>query len=538
MVSEGNSLLLYNGRVTGLAEAARGATAVLVVGGRIKAVGGDEALRAAAPRGVPLVDLAGRAVVPGFIDSHLHLINFGVYLQRLDLMGVRSLAELVRRVAERHRSLPAGDWVIGRGWDQDLFAEKRYPTRQDLDAVAPDRPVALTRACGHVMAVNSEALRRAGVTAQTPDPAGGRIDRDAAGEPTGTLRERAMGLVSRFIPKPSAKELEPALRAAVGRALAAGVTGVHSDDCGYFGFGPVLDLYRRSLGPEALPFRVSMDVSNDVIGDLLATDLRTGSGNEYVKIGSVKMFADGSLGASTAALSEPYSDAPGNRGIPVVSPGQMKENVLRAHRAGMQVAVHAIGDLAIGMTLDAYEAALAAAPRPNHRHRIIHCQIMRPEQFDRFARLGVVADIQPKFITTDMRWAERRVGPGRVRTSYAWRTFLDQGVHCAGGSDCPVEPLDPALGLHSAVTREDLEGQPQGGWLPEQKLTAEEALHLFTLGGAYAAFEEKDKGSIEPGKLGDLVVLDRDPTAIPGEALKDLRVEITIVGGRVAFRRD
>ncbi len=510
MVSEGNSLLLYNGRVTGLGEAARGATAVLVIDGRIRAVGGDEPVRADAPRGVPAVDLAGKAVVPGFIDSHLHLINFGVYLQRLDLMGVKSLAELVRKVAERHRSMPAGDWLIGRGWDQDLFAEKRYPTRQDLDAVAPDRPAALTRACGHVMAVNSEALRRAGVGAQTPDPAGGQIDRDAAGEPTGILRERAMGLVSRFIPKPSAKELEPALRAAVGRALAAGVTGVHSD----------------------------MDISNDVIGDLLATDLRTGSGDDHVKIGSVKMFADGSLGASTAALSEPYSDNPGNRGIPVVSPEQMKENVLRAHRAGMQVAVHAIGDLAIAMTLDAYEAALSGAPRPNHRHRVIHCQIMRPEQFARFARLGVVADIQPKFITTDMRWAERRVGPERVRTSYAWRTFLDHGVHCAGGSDCPVEPLDPALGLYSVVTREDLDGQPRGGWLPEQKLTAEEALSLFTLGGAYAAFEENDKGSIEPGKLGDLVVLDRDPTAIPGEALKDLRVEMTVVGGRVAFRRD
>lgn len=536
MVSEGN-LLLYNGRVIGLADAARGATAVLVVNGRIQAVGGDEAVRAAAPRDVAAVDLAGKAVVPGFIDSHLHLLSFGMHLQRLDLALVGSLAELVRRVAERHRALPAGDWLIGRGWDQDLFAEKRYPTRQDLDAVVPDRPVALTRACGHVMVVNSEALRRAGLTAGTPDPDGGKIDRDAAGEPTGVLRELAMGLVGRFIPKPSAKELEPALRAAVGRALAAGVTGVHSDDCGAFGFDTVLDLYRRNLGPEGLPFRVSMDVSNDVISDLLATDLRTGSGDEHVRIGAVKMFADGSLGASTAALSEPYSDNPSSRGIPVVTPEQMRENVVRAHRAGMQVAIHAIGDLAIGMALDAYEAALAAAPRLNHRHRIIHCQIMRPEHFERFAKLGVVADIQPKFITTDMRWAERRVGPERARTSYAWRTFLERGVHCAGGSDCPVEPLDPLLGLYSAVTREDLDGRPEGGWLPEERLTGEEALRLFTLGGAYAAFDEQDKGSIEPGKLGDLVVLDRDPTAVPGEAIKDLQVEMTVVGGRVAFQR-
>ncbi|MHB8926976.1 MAG: amidohydrolase [Bacillota bacterium] len=538
MVREGNSLLLHNGRVIGLAEAARGATAVLVVEGRIKAVGADGAVRAAAPRGVPAVDLEGRTVVPGFIDSHLHLLNFGLYLQRMDLIGVKSLAELTRLVAEKHAALPAGDWVLGRGWDQDLFAEKRYPSRRDLDAVAPDRPVALTRACGHALAANSEALRRAGVARETPDPAGGQIDRDETGEPTGIFRERAMGLMTRVIPKPGANELATALRAAVGQALAAGVTSVHSDDCGAFGFGPVLGLYRGHLGPEGLPFRVRVDVSNEAIGDLLATDLRTGSGNGFVQVGSVKMFADGSLGAGTAALSEPYNDNPGSRGIPVVTPEQMKENVLRAHRSGMQVAVHAIGDLAIDMTLDAYEAALADRPRPDHRHRIIHGQIMRPEQFERFARLGVVADIQPKFITTDMRWAERRVGPRRIRTSYAWRTFLDHGVHCAGGSDCPVEPLDPVLGLYSAVTRQDLEGHPREGWLPDQRLTAEEALRLFTLGGAYAAFEEKDKGSIEPGKLGDLVVLDRDPTAIPGSELKDLRVEMTIVGGRMAFRHD
>jgi len=532
-----SDLLLHNGRVVGLAGAARDATAVLVVAGRIRAVGSDEDVRAMAPPGVPAVDLAGRVVAPGFIDSHLHLLSFGLHLQRLNLIGVKSMVELTRLVRERHGSLPAGEWVIGRGWDQDLFAERRYPTRHDLDAAAPDRPVVLTRACGHALVANTEALRRAGIGRATADPPGGRIDRDEAGEPTGVLRERAMELITQAIPKPGAEELKPALRAAVERAVAAGVTSVHSDDCGTFGFETVLGLYRENLGPEGLPFRVCVDVSNEVIGDLLATDLRTGSGDGYVKIGSVKMFADGSLGAGTAALSEPYSDHPESRGLPVVTPEGLRDQVLRAHRAGMQVAVHAIGDLAIDMVLNAYEAALADRPRPNHRHRVIHCQIMRPDQFGRFARLGVVADIQPKFITTDMRWAEQRVGPRRIKTSYAWRTFLEHGIHCAGGSDCPVEPLDPSLGLYSAVTRQDLDGHPPGGWLPEQRLTAEEALRLFTLGGAYAAFEEEDKGSIEPGKLGDLVVLDRDPTAVPGEELKEMRVEMTIVGGRVVFQR-
>jgi hypothetical protein len=529
------SLWLYNGRVISLSPEVEGATAVLAQDGRIKAVGSDEVVRRAARPGTPAIDLGGMTVVPGFIDSHLHLLGFGLSLDNLDLNGVRSIAEVVRLVRQEAAALPAGDWVFGRGWDQDRFAEGRYPTRDDLDLAAPDRPVSLVRSCGHVLVANTAALRHSGITRETADPPGGRIDRGESGEPTGILRETAKGLLKS--PGPSRERLERALRLAVERALAVGVTSVHTEDTRGVGFAPVYDLYRRSLGREGLPFRVSIDVAYEHLDELEAAGFKTGSGDDYVKIGATKLFADGSLGASTAVLGEPYSDNPQSQGIPVLEAGEIRERVRQAHRHGLQLATHAIGDRAIELTLDAYLQALTEIPRPNHRHRIIHCQVMRPDQFRWFAALGVVADIQPKFITTDMRWAEKRVGPERIQTSYAWKTFIEAGVHVAGGSDCPVEPLNPALGLYSAVARQDLDGRPEGGWLPEQRLSVDQALRLFTLGGAYAAFEETEKGSIEPGKLADLAILRRDPRDVPGGELKDLQVQMTVVGGRVAFSR-
>lgn len=527
--------MLYNGRVIDLAASPGKATAVLTEGGRIKAVGADDEIRRAARPGTPAVDLDGMTVVPGFIDSHLHLLGLGLSLDNLDLTGVSSIAELTRLVAEKAAGQPAGEWVVGRGWDQDLFAEGRYPNRQDLDRAAPDRPVSLVRNCGHVTVANTAALRLSGITRDTADPTGGHLDRDETGEPTGVLREAGKGLLR--TPAPGRERLERALGLAVRRALAAGVTSVHTEDTRGLGFATVHDVYRQALGPEGLPFRVSIDPAYEHLDEVLAAGMRTGSGDEYVKVGAVKLFADGSLGASTAALVEPYGDDATSKGIPVLDPRELRDRVRRVHGHGLQLATHAIGDRAVEMTLEAYRQALEEIPRPSHRHRIIHCQVMRPDQFRWFAALGLVADIQPKFVTTDMRWAEKRLGPERTKTAYAWKTFIDAGIHVAGGSDCPVEPLDPALGIYSAVTRQDLDGRPPGGWLPDQRLTVDEALRLFTVGGAYAAFEERDRGSVEPGKLADLTVLRQDPLTIPPEELKDLQVEMTIVGGRIAFSR-
>ncbi|MGE5560012.1 MAG: amidohydrolase [Chloroflexota bacterium] len=485
-----------------------------------------------------VVDLDGQTAIPGLTDSHMHLLNYGLNLERVILNQVRSLGELTELVRARAATLHPGDWVVGRGWDQDRLAEHRYPTVADLDRVAPDNPVVLVRACGHLSVCNSLALRLAGVSRDTPDPDGGRIDRDEAGNPTGILREGAMGLVGRHIPTPDFAALKRALQAAMQRALAAGLTMVHTDDVGTAGgLEPAMALYDQTARAGDPPFRAQLEVSAKYVDDLIGRGLRTGDGDEWFRIGPLKLFADGSLGGGTAALSQPYADAPDSCGIPILTPEAMDAIVAKAHDNGLQVAIHAIGDRAAEIALNAIAKAQAGGPRTDLRHRIVHCQILRPDLIARFVRENVCADIQPKFITTDLHWAERRLGRDRLRWSYAWRDLLEAGVRCAGGSDAPVEPLEPFLGIYASVTRCDLDGQPAGGWLPEQRLTVEEALRLFTTGGAYVGHDERTRGMVAPGCQADLAVLSANPLRIDPFALKDIRVMMTVVGGRVAFRR-
>ncbi|MEW6522518.1 MAG: amidohydrolase [Bacillota bacterium] len=527
-------LILRNGTIHTLVPGQGPVRALAVRAGRVLAAGPDQEILGYAGPGTRTIDLAGSTAVPGFIDSHVHLLSYGQTLIQLDLAPVRSIARLQELVREQAAALPDGAWVLGRGWDQEVFAEGRYPSRHDLDAAAPGRPVLLRRACGHACVASSRALELAGVTGDTPDPEGGVIDRDASGQPTGVFRETASRLVAAAVPSPGPDEVAEALERGIRSAVAAGVTGIHTNDGFEGGFSAGWDMYSRVLYGRDLALRVYWDVPVADLEEILATPKRTGSGDERFKLGSVKLFIDGSLGASTALLSCDYSDAPGNRGVRIMETAMLQELVLLAHAAGMQVAIHAIGDLGIQMCLDAIEQAQKVVPRVG-RHRIIHCQIMRPELFSRFARLGVVADVQPKFVTTDLRWTDRRVGPERVKFSYAWKTFLDSGVALAAGSDCPVEPIEPLLGLYAAVNRQDLDGHPAGGWLPEQKLTVHETLRAFTTGSAFAAFEEDIKGTLAPGKLADVVVLDADPYLVPAPALKDLQVQMTIIGGKPVY---
>ena len=341
-----------------------------------------------------------------------------------------------------------------------------------------------------------------------------------------------MGLVEQAVPESSPADMAEALVQGARAALEAGVTGVHSND----GFGGSWqsgwELYQEALSQ--VPFRVYWDVPISYLDEVLASSLRTGDGDDHLRLGAMKIFIDGSLGGSTALLSQPYHDDGDNRGVMIPEIADLNEQVLKAHAGGLQVAIHAIGDRAVELALDAIERAQKASPRPS-RHRIIHCQIMRPEMFARFRELGVVADIQPKFITTDMRWTESRVGPERTISSYAWKRFLQEGVVLAGGSDAPVEPIFPWWGIYAAVTRKDLEGNPAGGWLPDQALTVPEAMDAFTVGSAYAAGEEDVKGTLAPGKLADVVVVDKDPFAVLPEQLKDVKVLQTIVGGKVVY---
>ena len=512
--------------------------ALVVAGGRVLAAGPYRQLNEAWGAGAKRLDLDGRAVIPGLTDSHLHLVGYGLVLDQVQLAGKDSLAEMVAAVAAAGEKLPSGDWLIGRGWDQSRFREGRYPTRHDLDAVCPDRPVVLARACGHCSVANSAALALASVTAATADPPGGLIERDPdTGEPTGVLHESAAGLVRAVVPPPAPATLKRALRRALELALSRGLVACHPDDVRSTGtFAAAWRLYQELL-PELGGPRIRLDVADRALPELVAAGLRTGSGGPMLSVGAIKTFADGSLGARSAALTESYADGPGS-GILVQERDEFMGLIERAHGHGMQVAIHAIGDLAVDWALDAIEAAQRSRPaEPGRRHRVIHVQITRPDQLPRFVALGAVAEIQPVFVATDQAWVEQRIGAARAQHSYCWATMLGAGVACAGGSDGPVEPLDPLFGIWAAVNRVAWHGPADDAWLPAERLPVEAALRLFAQGGAYAAGAECWRGTLGPGQAADFVVLDRGPTEVPPSELRDLRVEMTFIAGRQVYGR-
>ena len=528
-------LLVSGGPILTLDSLAPRPEAMVVENGRVLALGERRMLEAHLVGGASRLDLAGRALVPGFTDSHLHLLSYGLMLDQVQLAGVSSLAEMAALLREGLGRLPEDAWVVGRGWDQDRLAERRYPTRQDLDAAVGSRPTLLTRACGHCSVANSRALAIAGITEATSDPAGGLIERDpATGEPTGVLHETAAHLVRRAMPRLSPEMMHRGLQRALELALSKGLVACHPDDVRTGGdFATVWDLYAQLL-PELGGPRIRMDVSDFQLDALVERGLRSGSGDARLSVGAIKTFVDGSLGARSAALTRPYNDGPG-AGILVQERGDFLRTVREAHRHALQVAVHAIGDLAIDWALDAIEAAQTELPGQYLRHRVVHAQITRPDQLPRFWSQDVVADIQPKFVTTDKLWVEERVGRERAQHSYCWASMIRSGVACAGGSDGPVEPLDPLLGVFAAVTRQGLDCEPVEGWLPGERLTLLEALRLFACGGAYAAGSEAWRGSLTPGHAADFVVLDRCPEHVDPREIKDLQVLATYIDGRQVY---
>ncbi len=504
--------------------------AICVRGDRIVGVGERSALRSALSGTVEEIDMEGACILPGFVEGHCHMLSLGQHLQSLSLHDCGSITQLKKQVREAAVSLPEDAWILGRGWDQDYFAERRYPTRYDLDEVSDGRPVFLRRACGHAAVANSAALRKAAVTADTPDPNGGLIERDEEGRPSGVLHEKAMGLIQEIIPQPSDRRRRDFLRAAVDECFKHGITSAHSNDHADT-FASLLELYRSVCGSDSRRFRAYLDIPVGLMDDVRQHGWATGSGDKWVRLGAIKLFADGSLGARSAALSRSYADDPDSRGIMVTQPEKLAAEVQRAHRSGLQVAIHVIGDRALDSALDAIGAASRTTPRPPLRHRLVHCQITRPEQFERLAASGCVAAIQPKFVTTDQRWVNQRVGDELAETSYAWRTMLNEGIPCAGGSDAPVEPVPALLGIWAAVCRTDMQGSPEGGWLPQEKLSVLQAIDLFTAGGAYAEFSEEEKGQIRTGAFADFACVDRDLTSIPPEEIREVEVVETWVGG-------
>jgi predicted amidohydrolase YtcJ len=508
------------------------ATAVAVKDGRVAALGRDADVQSLIGPSTRVVDLHGRLVVPGFNDAHVHFLSGGFGLLSVSLRDARDEQDFVRRIAEHARTLPKGTWIQEGNWDHEAWPSRTLPTRQLIDAATPDHPVFVQRLDGHMALANSLALRLSGITRESRDPEGGTIVRDSAGDPTGIFKDNAAELVTRAIPEPSREMNLRAARAALKEAARVGVTTIQ-DNSSVDALRTYQDL--RERGELTARFYVWRYIS--AREPLEKAGLTTGLGDEWIRLGALKILSDGSMGSGTAAFFDPYTDDPRTSGLLLYPVPELERLIREADAAGFQLAVHAIGDRANSLVLDAFEKA-AAANRPRERRfRIEHAQVVRKADLARYQRLGVIASIQPSHGIDDMRWAERRIGKERARDSYNVRSFTDAGIPVAFGTDWFVEPLDPRLGLYAAVTRERPEGGPAGGWLPDEKVSLEEALDLYTRGSAYAEFAEKEKGTLAPGLLADLVVFAADLFRIPPREILNTPVDFTVVGGRVVFDR-
>jgi len=534
-----NSLILYNGQLFTQDPHFSQATAIALHAGRTLAVGGDAEVRALATPGDRQIDLGGRRVLPGLTDAHFHFYDWALARRGLELAGATSLADVRERVRRVVQTAVPNQWILGQGWNQDAWPVPRLPGRADLDDLAPDNPVILWRTDLHLAWVNSRALQAAGIAATTPDPVSGIIGRDEAGQPSGILRELAINLVRRVIPPPTADETDQAMRQAIVAAHRLGLTGVH--DMRIMGGEdgpPAFRAWQRLRAEGTLSLRVWMMLPGERLDEAIALGLRTGFGDDTLRIGGIKLFADGATGPRTAWMLAPFQDA--GTGLPLTPMAEITRLVSRVHQAGISAAVHAIGDRAVRELLDVFSEVLprqAGAARPLAPHRIEHVQHSHPADLRRLAPLGLVASVQPIHTTDDMKMIEQACGE-RARWAYAFRDLLDAGTQLALGSDCPVASPNPFRGIHAAVTRQRPDGTPPGGWYPAQRLTVAEAVAGYTVGPARASGQVNQHGSLTPGKLADLVVLDRDIFAIPPEEIADTEVCLTVFNGQVVHRSE
>jgi len=498
--------------------------ALTIEHGRVGRIGTNQEILSAVSEDTPIWNLDGAVVLPGFTDCHTHLVAYGLELFDADLRKAGSISEIqaiLRRQAQRTKT---GAWVLGHGWDQEKLQERRFPNRFDLDAAVPDKPTCIFRICEHVCVVNTATLQLAKITGATTPPTGGIIDRDEkAEEPTGVLRENAMNLVLGLMPARDDPELRKAISLAIQSALAAGLTAVH---CVVDQPQHVRVLHTMNRAGE-LKVRIYLLITDEWLNSAAEMGIATGFGDEMLRVQAVKIFTDGSLGAHTAALESPYSDAPDTTGVLIHSQDELNATVQKAARHGLQVAVHAIGDKAIGMGLTAIEKADLTVPESSRlRHRIEHASVLNPSLINRIKRAGAIASVQPHFIVSDV-WVPERVGPERAKHVYPLRSLTKAGATVVGGSDCPIEPIDPLEGICAAAT------STSGGY--GESVDTETAVEMFTKNPAYATHEEKLKGTIEEGKMADLVVLDRNPLQVPPEEIRHINVLATVVGGRLVY---
>jgi predicted amidohydrolase YtcJ len=516
------------------------AEAVAVLGERIVAVGSNAEIDAWRGPKTTVVDAQGKLLLPGFNDAHCHFVSGGQQLDQVDLNDADSAEEFKRRIAERARITPKGKWIEGGNWDETKWSPPDLPTHTMIDSVTAGVPMLISRYDGHVAFANETALRLAGITAATPNPPGGVIVHDSRGNPTGVFKDAAMNLVADKIPPLTHAERVHAAQRAIGYAASLGVTSCQNMDNDDGQSYEDLKVFSELHAQGALITRLYVAPSIVDWQDQAKLGVRPAFGSSDLRIGGLKGYSDGSLGASTAYFFEPYTDAPGTRGIysdEMQPPASMRERILKADAAGLQICIHAIGDQGISTILDYYADAVKLNGAADRRFRIEHAQHMAAKDFDRFAKLGVIASVQPYHAIDDGRWAESRIGHDRASRTYAFRTFLDHGVRLALGTDWPVAPLNPMLTIFAAVTRATLDGKHPEGWFPEQKLTVEETVDAYTMGSAYAEFQEKEKGSITAGKLADLVLLSDDIFSIPVGKIRDAHVLRTFVGGRQVFDR-
>jgi predicted amidohydrolase YtcJ len=524
-------LVIAGGRVWTGVQGAPVEEAVAIVGDHVAAVGSDAEIAGWIGATTRVIDAGGGLVVPGFIDSHAHFVDGGFALASVQLRDARTPREFVARIAEFARTVPPGTWITSGNWDHEQWGGE-LPTRAWIDSVTPDHPVWVNRLDGHMALANGVALQSAGVTAATADVDGGEITRDTAGAPTGILKDNAMSLVWSVVPEPSPEMVDRAVDAAMEHVAEQGVTLVH-----HMGSWSDLAAFERARAAGRSRVRLYAAVPAASWERLRDTVAARGTGDDWVRIGALKAYVDGSLGSHTAAFHEPFTDAPSDSGLIVTDPEDLYRWTAGADRAGLQVVVHAIGDRANALQLDIFERVSRENPPRDRRFRIEHAQHIAPADIPRFARLGVIPSMQPYHAIDDGRWADRVIGPERARTTYAFRSLLDAGARLAFGSDWAVAPISPIEGIYAAVTRRTLDGAHPGGWVPEQKISVREALRAYTRDAAYAAFAEDRLGTLEPGKLADVAVIDKDLLRIAPEQIREARVTHTVVGGRVVHPR-
>jgi hypothetical protein len=510
------------------------AQAVAIIGERIVAVGSQADVQGWRGASTRVIDAGGKLVLPGFNDAHVHFVSGGQQLDAVDLNDATSAEEFVKRVAQQASKTPKKQWITGGDWDETKWSPAQLPTKEMIDAVTPDNPVFLNRYDGHMSLANSIALRLAGVTASTPDPPGGSIVRDAQGNPTGALKDAAMDYVFKVIPPLSHDQRLHAVQRALSHAASLGVTSVQDMNPEYADIA----VYSELLDRGQLTARIYAAPLITQVDDQVKIGIRRAFGSPYLRIGALKGYADGSLGSATAYFFEPFVDQPNNHGLlsdemhPI---SLMHDRMMKADAAGLQLCTHAIGDAGISAILDIYGDLVKVHGKADRRFRIEHAQHMAAKDFARFADLGVIASVQPYHAIDDGRWAEKRIGHDRASRTYAFRTFLNDGVRLAFGTDWNVAPLNPMLTLYAATTRATLDGKNPNGWFPEQKLTVAEAVQAYTMGSAYAEFQDGEKGSITPGKLADMVILNDDIFQIDPVKIRDVKVTKTIVGGKVVW---